>query len=159
IKQCLYSIGDSNVYITQNVKPIEKLIYYLRKYFRPDSIEDGFSLAIQSGEFGARLTHDHAKQYHYVLQSLTLWKEIHMEMFRLWYLSECDLLDGENSYELKDTGQGLNRVQNAPRIGKAIHSILHLTQQKVGTWVGTTRIHLGDHNVPNALMFIDKYTQ
>ena len=29
------------------------------------------------------------------------------------YLAEADLLDPENPYELKETGQGLNRMQQA----------------------------------------------
>jgi hypothetical protein len=37
--------------------------------------------------------------------------------------------------------------------------ILHKTQRRVGNWIGSSVIHLGDHNVPNALHFIDKYTQ
>lgn len=53
----------------------------------------------------------------------------------------------------------MNRVQSAPRVGKAMHRILDIAQQKVGTWVGSSVIHLGDHNVPNALTFIDKYSQ
>ena len=40
-----------------------------------------------------------------------------------------------------------------------MHTILARAQQKVGSWVGSSVIHLGDHNVPNALIFIDKYTQ
>jgi hypothetical protein len=40
-----------------------------------------------------------------------------------------------------------------------MHTILHRAQKMVGQWVGSSVIHLGDHNVPNALMFIDKYTQ
>lgn len=40
-----------------------------------------------------------------------------------------------------------------------MRTILHKAQQSVGTWVGSSVIHMGDHNVPNALMFIDKYTQ
>ncbi len=55
--------------------------------------------------------------------------------------------------------QGLNRVQQAPSVSRAMHSVLHRCQQRLGSWVGSSVVHLGDHNVPNALMFIDKYTQ
>ena len=55
--------------------------------------------------------------------------------------------------------QGLNRVQQAPQVSRAMHGILNKCQRQIGSWVGSSVIHLGDHNVPNALMFIDKYTQ
>jgi len=64
-----------------------------------------------------------------------------------------------NPYTLRDTGQGLQRVQAAPRVHFALRSIVPRTQQSLGAWVGSSVIHLGDTNVPNALMFIDKYTQ
>lgn len=75
-------------------------------------------------------------------------------MFKLWNLAEQDLLDDSNIYRLRDTGQGLNRVQGilisinlkaAPRVSRIMHTILNRAQQKVGSWVGSSVIHLGDH--------------
>jgi hypothetical protein len=159
LKQCIYSISDNNSYLAGNVHPITKMIKFLQEYFSPNSTEPKFSLSISHGANGARLTHNHERHYTYVLQSLTLWQEVVRDMFRLWGLTEQDLLDESNPYRLRDTGQGLNRVQSCPRVGKAISGILNKTINSLGSWVGSSVIHLGDHNVPNALMFIDKYTQ
>lgn len=159
IRQCIGSINDNHNYLRMNRDPIDEIIHYLKHYFQPAEFEHGFSLAIVGGRSGARLTHSHTTQYYYVLQSLTLWREICHDMFRLWYLAEEDCLDESNPYRLRDTGQGLNRVQSAPRVGRAISHILHRVQQKVGNWVGSSVVHLGDHNVPNAFFFIDKYNQ
>ena len=101
----------------------------------------------------------HERQFHFALQSLTLWREITHDMFRLWYLAETDLLSVATPYALRNTGQGLQRVQPSPRTYKAMQEILQCTQQQVRRWIGSSMIHMGDHNVPNALMFIDKYTQ
>ena len=72
-----------------------------------------------------RLSHSHEKQYMYVLQSLTLWREIVHDLFRLWWLSEQDLLDSNVPYDLRNTGQGDQRVQPCNRISKAMHGILY----------------------------------
>ena len=63
-------------------------------------------------------------------QSLTLWREVANDMFRLWCLAEEDLLRAEVPYELRDTGQGLHRVQPAPRTSRAMQQLLHLTQAR-----------------------------
>jgi hypothetical protein len=77
VRQCLYSIGDNHAFLRVNRDPCDKMISYLKLYFRPTQASDPkSSLAIRSGRGGARLTHDHSKQYAYVLQSLTLWREI-----------------------------------------------------------------------------------
>ena len=98
-------------------------------------------------------------RYYFALQSLTLWRDILDDMFRLWSLSEDDLLSETVGYALKDTGQGFQRVQQSPRTYKAMQQILQRVQSNVDTWIGSSVVHLGDHNVPNALNFIDKYTQ
>lgn len=127
---------------------------FLRESFSPNEYDEGFCLAIYGGVDGARLTHSHSRHYNYVLQSLTLWREINDDMFRLWYLAEQDLLAAGNKYILKDTGQGLQRVQAAPRVLSAMRTILHNCQQRLGEWIGSSVIHLGDDNVPNAMMFV-----
>lgn len=71
---------------------------------------------------------------------------------------ERDLLFGP-AYELTNTGQGLNRVQRASGLANAMHQIITATKEQLGYWIGSDMVHLGDHNVPNGLMFIDKYTQ
>eukprot|EP00736_Rhodelphis_marinus_P004361 Rmarinus@m.581 len=159
VERCVYSIGDNHSYLRQSRDPCLKMIQYLMQNFSPDKVEDGFSLAISEGTDGARLSHSHERQYHYVMQSLSLWSEITHEMFKLWYLAEMDLLAGDSPYRLTDTGQGLHRVQECPRVGRAMRELLHNAQRRVGHWVGSSVIHLGDHNVPNSLMFIDKYNQ
>ena len=60
---------------------------------------------------GARLTHDHNRQYQFALQTLTLWREIQNDMFKLWCLAEDDLLDADNYYSLRDTGQVSKQMQ------------------------------------------------
>jgi hypothetical protein len=84
VRQCLYSIGDNHAFLRANRDPCERMIEYLKEYFHPTQARDQkCSLAIRSGRSGARLTHDHSKQYAYVLQSLTLWREIlHGELFK-----------------------------------------------------------------------------
>ncbi|KAF9579841.1 hypothetical protein BGW38_003733, partial [Lunasporangiospora selenospora] len=157
IKTCLYSIGDNHSFLRTNRDPCDKMLKYLTQFFQPNAVEDGYSLAIQSGRQGARLTHNHETQYWYINQTLNLWREIAHEMFYLWMLADDDMLN--NDYRLRDTGQGLQRLQSCPSISKAMHTILHKAQQKAGYWVGSSVIHLGDSNVPNAFMFIDKYNQ
>lgn len=88
-----------------------------------------------------------------------LWRDVLDNMFQLWHLAEEDLLDVKNPYELTNTGQGLNRVQTCVRVQAAMKRVVEGVQKKVGVWIGSSHIHLGDRNVPNGLMFIDKYTQ
>lgn len=89
VRQCLYSIGDNHAFLRANRDPCERMIGYLKEYFHPTQAKDSkSSLAIRSGKEGARLSHDHGRQYAYVLQSLTLWREIlhGMLSLTLWCL-------------------------------------------------------------------------
>lgn len=152
------SVSDHFAFQRFNREPVVRMIEYLKTYFDPAKERD-FSLEISRGRAGSCLTHGHRTQYSFVLQSMLLWREIMGNMFALWQMTEEDLLDPDSSYRLCDTGQGLNRMQQAPRVSRCMHQILHKVQSEVGNWVGLSVVHLGDRDVPNALVFIDKYTQ
>ena len=186
ILRALESIADNNSYLSYNVKPVERMINLLKENFDRNKEDNNFSLELttkpkkrpsyDSGYFssftsyvyggysstfngsGACLSHSHSTQYSFVLQSLTLWCEIMRHMPRLWALAEADMLN--EAYRLCDTGQGYNRLHSCPLVGGIMRRILNTVQKKVGdAWVGLSVVHLGDRDVPNALVFIDKYTQ
>lgn len=92
VRQCLYSIGDNHAFLRANRDPCERMIEYLKEHFHPTQAKDSkTSLAIRSGKGGARLSHDHSKQYAYVLQSLTLWRETLHGKFQATHCN--DLID------------------------------------------------------------------
>ncbi|KAF0974521.1 hypothetical protein FDP41_006553 [Naegleria fowleri] len=159
IEMCLYSISDSSSYLRQAVYPVDTILQFFLNNFSRDHYEEGKSLAIQAGREGARLSHNHAIQFDFVYQTLMLWKNVGRDMFELWFLAERDLFSSDYPYSLTNTGQGLNRVQYSPLVRRAMERILLQTQRSTSSWVGSSVIHLGDDAVPNALMFIDKYTQ
>jgi hypothetical protein len=69
----------------------------------------------------------------------------------MWFKAEDDFLDGAAPARLCDTGQGLNRVQSSPRVARAMRQVLDTCFRAVGgRWVGSSVVHLGDHNVPNS---------
>lgn len=157
IRQVLYSIGDYNAFINMNRRPVMRMLERL-EVFRQPEIANKYSIGIQYGRDGARLTHDHHRQWHYVQQSLTIWSIIQREMIRLWYIADSDLFDG-SSYRLASTGHGLNRIKACPNTYKEMHKILSECRSKTDVWIGSSVVHLGDDAVPNALFFLDKYTQ
>lgn len=171
IRQCLYSIGDYHAYLRANRHPVENIIKLLNQYFDPttatttttnggdEEANADFALDILSGKGGARLSHNHAKQFHYVHQSLTLWSEIMRDMFMLWFQADLDLVSERSRYELADTGQGLNRIKACPSVARSMHNIIKKAMDRTGKWIGSSVVHLGDRAVPNALFFLDKYTQ
>lgn len=160
ICQCLYSISDYHAYLRSNRHPVEEILKMLQTCFEPTQAESAeLSLGISAGRGGARLSHSHNKQYHYVQQSLTLWSLIMRDMFQLWSLADKDLLSTNNRYSLADTGQGLNRVKPCPAVGRAMHNVISQAMSRSGAWIGSSVVHLGDRTVPNALFFLDKYLQ
>jgi Protein of unknown function (DUF2009) len=81
-------------------------------------------LHIAYGVSSSRLTHSHKQQWHYVMQSLCLWLQVLQHMLVFYVAAEEDLLDNNNSYMLRNTGQGLQRVQSAPRVAKLMHDAI-----------------------------------
>lgn len=178
IQRCIDSVSDAVASVESNVAPVQRMLSFLEECFDPNQVKDGFSLELRgssryasysryglssyggSGSDGPTLSHSHSTQFVFVWQSLRLWCKVMKNMHRLWICADDDLLSTSTSYHLFNTGQGLNRVQNCPRVGKVMRALLNSTQQEAGSaWVGLSVIHLGDRDVPNALIFIDKYTQ
>jgi hypothetical protein len=183
VKRVIDSIADAIAYVESNVAPVKRMLQYLEENFDPSEPKGEFSLqlsgsgrpnfssyghqyvrygmsAFRNDSSGATLSHSHSTQYTFVWQSLRLWMRTQENMHRLWLCADDDLLSTGTAYHLYNTGQGLNRVQSCPRVAKVMRSLLSATQQEAGSpWVGLSVIHLGDRDVPNALMFIDKYTQ
>lgn len=180
VKRAIESLADAVAYIESSVHPVQRILKYLEDNFHPDKEDPEFSLTLRgtgrvySSNFGAKyglsayssgsegptLSHSHSMQYTFVWQSLRLWCKVMRHMHRLWVCADDDLLSTLSSYHLHNTGQGLNRVQACPRVRRVMENLLHQTKQETGNvWVGLSVIHLGDRDVPNALIFIDKYTQ
>ena len=66
VRQVLYAVGDNHAYLRLNCEPVERMRDMLHKYFDPRVVaEKDFSLAISNGRNGARLTHNHARQFQY----------------------------------------------------------------------------------------------
>jgi hypothetical protein len=183
LQRCVDSISDAIAYVESNVAPVQQMLVYLEENFDPSGPRDGFSLELRgysrfssssfssygryglsaygtSGSEGPTLSHTHPTQYVFVWQSLRLWSKVMRNMHRLWICADEDLLSTSTSYNLFNTGQGLNRVQACPKVRRIMSNLLSQTQNEAGqSWVGLSVIHLGDRDVPNALVFIDKYTQ
>ncbi|RYG59075.1 DUF2009 domain-containing protein, partial [archaeon] len=155
IRRVIDSIGDNEAYLAFNVRPVERMIDILTSSFDPYSPLDPFSLQLRGGggikkafnsftsfygyssSFmggGAKLSHDHKTQYKFVLQSLTLWREIMANMPLLWIKADADMVS--EPYRLVDTGQGYQRLQSCPRVRNEMSDILSRVQAAVGSWVG-----------------------
>jgi len=180
--RAIESISDAISVVEHNLAPVRRTLQLLEDNFDPQNPEKPFSLQLSSSfsssssssytrfglsafssggsSSGATLSHSHPTQYTFVWQSLKLWCEVQKNMHKLWVCADDDLLSTQSGYSLWNTGQGLNRVQSCPKVGKVMRLLLAKTQRAAGAqWVGLSVIHLGDRDVPNALVFIDKYTQ
>lgn len=127
IQRVIESMGDNEAYYEFNVKPVDKMLAILQESFDPNKPVEPFSLTLSGGRGGgikkalnsfssfysgysssflgggAMLSHNHATQYKFVLQSLTLWREIMANMPKLWICADADMLT--ESYRLVDTGK------------------------------------------------------
>lgn len=190
LRRCIDSIADAVATCVSNVKPVKRMLQLLEERFDPNDPKKngkysnltltavsrvssynmggghyyGFSgfgnYNENSNSEGATLSHSHPTQFVFVWQSLKLWCEVQKNIHQLWVCADDDLLSTQSSYSLRNTGQGLNRVQSCPRVGSIMRQLLSQVQREAGSpWVGLSVIHLGDRDVPNALIFIDKYTQ
>lgn len=159
IERCILSIADVEYFVHSCVEPINRLLEWLKRYFTGSSQSSEFSIAIRSGKGGSCLTHDHDTHVLYVQESLELWRIIQRDILDFWQVVEEDMIiDCQGTYRFCDTGQGFHRMLNCPKTYSRMQSSLREAHTVMGGWVGIKVVHLGDRDVPNALVFIDKYT-
>lgn len=159
IERAILSIADQQQFLQSCVAPIEKLLQWLDVYFGSGRNKAGeFSVAIRSGKGGACFSHDHDTHVQYVKESLVLWRIIQRDILDFWEVVEEDMIVDCRSYRFCDTGQGYHRMLDCPKTYSRMQASLREAHSVMGGWVGIKVVHLGDRDVPNALVFIDKYT-
>nr|CCC95564.1 unnamed protein product [Trypanosoma congolense IL3000] len=159
VERCLRSIDDVHQFLESNVKPLQWMRKVIKEEFEPMDEGSKYNLSIRCGHHGSKLTHGHAVQCRYVTESLLLWENIQRNIFDLWQASEDDMLiDGNGQYSIVNTGQGYHRMCHARKSYSRMVRCVSEAEQMAGGWVGIKVIHLGDRDVPNPLVFIDKYT-
>ena len=157
VERCVRSVDDAESFKCTCRAPVQYLMSSLETLFKREG--EGTSIAISRGPGGSMLSHSHDTHYLYVMESLTLWDIIQRDMFDFWEVVEEDLiLDCGGHYRIMDTGQGYHRVCAAPKTHSRMSSSISEAHNKMGGWIGIKVVHLGDQDVPNALVFIDKYT-
>ena len=156
VEQCLRSIDDHRTHVETCSQPIATLQQWLREGFQKPV--KGNDISIRQGKGGACFSHSHDMHYTYVMESLTLWGIIQRNIFDFWEVVEADMVADCRGYQIVDTGQGHHRLCSAQRTYSRMQSALTEARAAMGGWVGSSVVHLGDRDVPNALVFIDKYT-
>lgn len=84
VRQVLYAVGDNHgttvpfksklifvAYLRLNCEPVSRMRDMLHQYFKLNLVEKDFSLAISTGRNGARLTHNHARQFQFGIPPLS----------------------------------------------------------------------------------------
>ena len=146
---CIRSLDDGQCFLRDNAESLTALIGWLKHYFHPTEgvqlNEKYGDISISRGREGSKLSHSHNQHYYYVLESLTLWQCIMSDVFNLWSAAEEDMLDERCSYRMRNTGQGVHRLKQAPRTAQVMRNHIGSAQHKMGgKWVGSQIVHLGD---------------
>lgn len=156
---CVVSIGDAIALIDTNRIVTAKLILWLDFYFRGAGDNPKRDLTIVRGTGGSMLSHGHDKQYNYVRESLLLWDYMQKDIFKMWEAVENDMIVNGGGYRIADTGQGHARMTAGPGASSVIAGAVAQAQAaQNGRWEGIQVIHMGDRDVPNPLVAIEKYT-
>lgn len=155
LERCLRSIADVE---SQIMNSVESLLALQKALL---DVEQSGDISIRSGKGGSMLSHGHKEHCMYVRESLVLWELVQRNIFRLWTAAEKDMLiEGGGRYQFVNTGQGFQRMCSSPHSHQIMSWCVKEAERRMnGKWVGIKVIHVGDRDVPNPLVFIDKYTQ